>query len=278
METVNIDGVEYELIDTTIGEIEETDLVIGSDGKWHKQVPLEPKEAERMFRIWFKLYPGQPGRGQYAEADDGHLWTLVDPRTNIPMTLSTLQLLESFGDIKDFPVGKKDGLFLSEIEEIPTQKIRSITVQNDDSLFQIQLNPADSGEESWGVLTHNCDFRMVAGRLGAIASRMMFDNMKATTIDGNHKGAGMARISGSFYGMQIYYEEVDWLTNWYKDRGLNEHGLDVQGGDFDRYDPNANVDLGEDEEITLEDKKDEIEFQDLHATIDNTKKQKFEEI
>lgn len=282
MEIVTLNGIKYEKIKTTIGQLEENDLVLGSDQKWHKQVPHDIHKAKRMFRLWFKDRPyKQSFRGQFTESDEGHLWTFVNPQTNIPITLNTEQLYEgNLNLVKDFPVGTLNGLFLSEIEEIEPKDIRSITVSASDSLYEVKLNPGDTGQESWDILTHNCDFRMVCGRLGAVASRMMFDNMQATTIDGQHKGAGMAKSGGQFYTLQIYYEEVDWLIAWYKDRGLNPHGFNDDKEEYDiKHQNNVQVDLGEDEDIELKEEVDEIKFnEEIKSEVDKTKRQKFEEV
>ena len=127
------------------------------------------------------------------------------------------------------------------------------------------------------IFTHNCQERLVCGQLGSIASRMALDDQQATTIDGTHKGAGIVRAQGIISHVQYYFEEQSWIKDWYKKRGLTEFGYELN------EDPNfeidsESIDLGEDEDITIDENKTIIEFNNIHKEIDHSADQKFEEI
>ena len=129
-----------------------------------------------------------------------------------------------------------------------------------------------------GVIQNNCQQRFVCGRLGSVASMMALGNTQATAIDGSHKGAGMASSQGVVSNVQYYYADPSWIVDWFVKRGLTEKGWETW------EDPNASIDassidLGNDEEnIDMSDSKTVIDFQDIHAEIDNSKDQKFKEV
>lgn len=127
------------------------------------------------------------------------------------------------------------------------------------------------------VLTHNCMQRLVCGQLGSIASRMALDNMQATTIDGKHKGAGMTKSQGIINNVQYYFTEQTWIEDWYAKRGLTEKGFEPGEDPNEEIDPST-INLGDDEEITIDKKVTRMEFNKEIREIDNTKSQKFEEV
>lgn len=127
------------------------------------------------------------------------------------------------------------------------------------------------------VLTHNCAQRLICGKLDSVASRMSTGSSIATTIDGTHKGAGLVRAQGEVTFLQYYFDQQSRIVDWYKKRGLTDKGFDPN------EDPNAgidleSIDLGDDEDIILEDSTTEIKFKENVVTVDNTQSQKFEEI
>lgn len=127
------------------------------------------------------------------------------------------------------------------------------------------------------VLTHNCMQRLVCGQLGSVSSRMALDNMQATTIDGRHKGAGMVKAQGIISHIQYYFEETNWITDWFTSRGMTNKGYDVNEDPNATVDPST-IDLGEDEDISISEKKTIIEFDSIKKEIDNTKDQHFDEV
>lgn len=127
------------------------------------------------------------------------------------------------------------------------------------------------------VLTHNCAMRLVCGKLDAIASRMATGSSIATTIDGTHKGAGLTRAQGEVSLIQYYFDNQSRIVDWYRKRGLTDKGYNPGENPNAEIDPST-IDLGEDEDITLENTTTEFKFGDSVAKVDNTQSQKFEEI
>lgn len=128
------------------------------------------------------------------------------------------------------------------------------------------------------VYTHNCMERLVCGQLGSIASRMALDNQDATTIDGRHKGAGIVKAQSVIQHVQYFFTMQNWIETWFKDRGMDSKGYDPSDKKSNVVDPDS-IDFGDDEEeITIQNKKTVIEFQDIHKEIDNNKDQKFNEV
>lgn len=127
------------------------------------------------------------------------------------------------------------------------------------------------------IFTHNCQQRLICGQLGSIASRMALDDNQATTIDGTHKGAGMVKAQGIVTNIQYYFEQQKWINQWFLDRGLTEKGWNKDEDPNAITDPDS-IDLGEDEEISIDDNRTRIEFNGISKEIDNNKDQKFEEI
>lgn len=127
------------------------------------------------------------------------------------------------------------------------------------------------------VFTHNCQQRMICGPLGSVASRMALDDNQATTINGEHKGAGMVKAQGVIQNVQYYFEEQDWIKEWYRDRGLTDLGYDPK--DLEREDPMEDFDMGErEEDISIQKQTTHMEFNGLEKDIDNTRDQKFKEV
>lgn len=127
------------------------------------------------------------------------------------------------------------------------------------------------------ILTHNCAQRLVCGKLEIVASRMAVGSSMATTIDGAHKGAGLTKSQGEINHIQYYFDNQSRIVDWYRKRGLTDKGYDPSEDPFAEIDPST-IDLGDDEEIILEDTVTEMKFHDMEVKVDNTKSQKFEEV
>ena len=127
------------------------------------------------------------------------------------------------------------------------------------------------------VLTHNCGARMVCGRLGSVASRMALDNQDATTIDGTRKGAGIVKSQGEVTHVQYYFELQKWIVSWFKKRGLTENGYMPSEDPNATIDP-ASLDFGDDEDMSINRDKTEIDFANVHREVDHTQNQKFKEV
>ena len=282
---VVINGVVYEEVETTVGEIEDGDLVFDSDGKPQRQWTLPTKIPNRLFRIWFT----DGFSRQYVDCDEEHQWTLVNHNNGSKVELQTDVIYGALNTLKDYRVGNKDGVRIESIEEIPTVdengnsiEVRCIQLdKSDDHLYQILTNPEEGTEqEPWNVITHNCTMRAAAGRLGAVPSRMLFDNQKATTISSN-PGSALLRANSIYFPTQVYFEkDISWLRNWFLERGLSENGFDILAGEVDKSIRPEDIDLGDDDdiELSLEVNKKEIDFEGVHAEIDETRDQKFREV
>lgn len=158
----------------------------------------------------------------------------------------------------------KDGLYKIDFNGI-------ILTKNKDELFNILMI------EERKLFTHNCQQRVVCGQLGSIASRMALDDNQATTIDGTHKGSGMTKAQGIVSNIQFYFEDMPWIENWFGMRGLNARGYEPGEDPDETVDPST-INLGEDEDISIDENRTQIDFNGIHKEIDNTKAQKFEEV
>ena len=142
--------------------------------------------------------------------------------------------------------------------------------------FLVNLEKLEYLEQKQSIFTQNCQERIVCGQLGSIASRMALDDNSATTIDGTRKGAGMVKAQGELTNIQYYFEEAKWIEEYYRKRGLDPKGYELNKSENELTEDN--FDLGEDEDITLSHDKTVIEFTDIRKEVDNTKNQKFKEV
>lgn len=124
------------------------------------------------------------------------------------------------------------------------------------------------------VFTHNCAARICCGRLEQTPSMMALGSTLGTTVDGNHKGAGITKMQGQISRVQYYFENQSWISNTYfKYRGLNEKGyLDNETIKVE------DIDLSGDIELENSNDKTVIDFDDQHAEIDKRKDQRFSEV
>lgn len=127
------------------------------------------------------------------------------------------------------------------------------------------------------IFTHNCMEKIVCGQLGSIASRMILDDNQATTIDGKHKGAGIVKAQGQLTHVQYYYGDPKWIKEWFTKRGMDEKGWDKNNPNY-LEDDKEEINLGEDEEFTINKDIKEISFNGVTKEIDNTRDQKFKEV
>ena len=247
-----------------ISELNENDKTFGTDGQFH---PIKtPFKVETM-------------QGYVLETSDGnvvcsgdHLWNICKDSLLSVMTTKNLFDLFNYGInyFKDRNVGTPTGPLLLGVRKIGLIEAVCITTEAKDAQFEILTDKRKP------IFTHNCRQRMVCGRLDSVASRMALGNQQATTIDSNHKGAGMTSSDGTINTVQYYFENQKWIEDWFTERGLTEKGWEIG------QDPNVldeEVDLGDDDEdISIEQKTTVIDFAGEHAEVDKTKEQKFEEI
>lgn len=248
---------EYEEIVVTMGELQEGDLVYGTDGRWHEINLLPIHVPHRMYRLEFE--------NGSVECSGDHLWTLYNGST-LPETLPTEHIAQN--NYIGARFGTIGGPKLISIQETEPTESRCIEVDNNDHLFEILT------DEGNPVFTHNCQFRMVCGRLGRVASMMALDSTLATTIDGERKGAGIVSSNGIVEHIQYYYADQDWIEDWYAKRGLTPTGHqpneEEEAEIFDDFEGT--------EEIAPNREVVDIEFAGVHGQVDKTPDQKFEEI
>ena len=123
------------------------------------------------------------------------------------------------------------------------------------------------------IFTHNqnCGARIVCGRLEGTPSMMALGSTLGTTIDGNHKGAGITKMQGEISRVQYYFEDQDWIKDvYFKQRGLNEYGyIDESKVEEKEIELSGEIELGSMRSKTV------IDFDDQHAEIEHRKDQKY---
>lgn len=249
-----------------ISDLKIGDQVKGSDDKWYTISEILPSRIpNRMFRLEFS--------NGCVECSDDHQWTYVD-HNGIKRITDTLGIFESrklFTEL-DFHFGKEDGPILFNIEEIEPKEAVCIKLNNKDHLYEIFT---DKGSP---ILTHNCGFRMVCGRLGGVASLMALGNSMATAIDGKHPGAGMISSQGVIDNIQYYYEEHAWLEKWFATRGLNKLGYLENADEETDKEEQVLESLEGEENLESSSEVMNIEFAGIKGQVDKKKDQHFEEV
>ena len=246
-------------------DLQPGDQVFGTDGKWHDVEILPIHVPETMFEIEFS--------NGIIKCSGDHQWTLFD-HVGTALIISTDTMYDERKDFVKykFNFGKANGPVMVDIRSVKPMEVRCVSLKDsDDMLFEVFTDKDEP------IFTHNCQQRLICGQLGSIASRMALDDNQATTIDGTHKGAGMTKSQGIVSNIQFYFEQQSWLIEWFKNRGLTKTGYEPH------EDPNAAVDpstinLGEDEDITIEKQTTTMDFNKIHKEVDNSKNQKFEEV
>lgn len=246
-----------------ISDIDINDRVIGSSGEPIKiNKIIEEHIPNRMFRLTFVE--------GIIDCSDNHLWKVWD-ETGISVVVDTIDIFSSPEKFK-LRFGAIDGGILRKIKEIKPKPVSCISIDSEDNLFEISL-------PNGVILTHNCQFRAGCGRLGSIASMMLFGNTIATTVDGNHPGAGMISSNGSVSSIQYYFEEISWIDNFYSTCGFDKKGFrtkeEVKDTDKDHEITEITEENLEDI-LNFESEVEEIEIEGLKAEFDKTKRQDFE--
>ena len=133
--------------------------------------------------------------------------------------------------------------------------------------------------EKNSVLTHNCQMRIVCGRLGTIASLMALGSTVGTTISGKRPGAGMISSNGVVENIQHYFATHSWIEDWFTKRGLNKKGYEDSSTVENEIDKIAlNAELEKEEELEFYHDVTKIEFSGVSGEVDKTADQKFTEI
>lgn len=129
------------------------------------------------------------------------------------------------------------------------------------------------------VLTHNCQMRIVCGRLGTMASLMALGSTVGTTISGKRPGAGMISSNGVVENIQYYFAKHEWIENWFAKRGLNKKGYEDNELMSNQLKKIAlDAELEKEEELEFYEDITRIEFSGVSGEVNKTADQKFEEI
>lgn len=203
-----------------IKDIKVGDTVITPNGTASVIKTIDEYVPTRMFLMVFP-------EGK-VKCSDNHLWTVFkDGNCEVFDTLTIFNSPKR----NELSFGEPNGSKLISMKEIPPTKVCCIEIDSEDKLFAIDLPKGK-------IFTHNCQFRAACGRLGSIASMMLFGNTMATTIDGSHPGAGMISANGAISSIQYYYEDISWIQKFYKTCGYDETGHRPAKG-WKRKDPEA---------------------------------------
>lgn len=133
--------------------------------------------------------------------------------------------------------------------------------------------------EDNNILTHNCQMRIVCGRLGTIPSLMALGSTVGTTISGKRPGAGMISSNGVVENIQYYFAKHSWIERWFNERGLNKKGYEDNASTENELDKLAlDAELEKEEDLEFYQDITKIEFSGVKGEVNKTTDQKFEEI
>lgn len=283
----------YQIIETTMKDLKDDDLVLGLDGYYHPIKLLDIHKPDLMFELTFSDPSTLQELGKIKSSGD-HSWRFYSDSNNynIINTSKIYELVNLYklsGGILSYNVGNINGPYITSCLLVQSVLSRCITVLEDcydangniiegqkyfEHEFEIETNQGKT------LFTQNCQQRMVCGQLGSIASRMALDDSSATAIDGTHKGAGLVKAQSEKTNIQYYFEETKWIEEYFRKRGLNKKGFEEDRTDeiVDDIDYDSLVSGDSEVDIELEKNITEIDFNNIHKEIDNTKKQKFKEV
>jgi len=129
------------------------------------------------------------------------------------------------------------------------------------------------------ILTHNCQFRVAAGRLTSIPSMMLFNNMAATRIPTQPKGRGLVSSNGELSQIQYYFTEFSWIEDFYKKAGLNDHGYRISGkinNEDKRESDNRPSDVSINDIFSSTRKEETFEVSGIQGSLNKSREQNFE--
>lgn len=120
---------------TNMKEIHHDDLVLGTDGSWHSQIPLEIYIPESMYRIYFD-------NNGHVECSGDHHWILLDP-DHRQHDLTTDEIYEMWTDnvllVHLSCIGEISGPTIIDMKKIDPKPVRCLSVDSNDHQFQIVL-------------------------------------------------------------------------------------------------------------------------------------------
>lgn len=249
--------MEYKEVETTMGELQDGDLVKGTDGKWY---PIKILDIQKK-----KIYQLNTNAGTIQTSYD-HDWIVFADDDYLGEQYTTEEVYERRNEFRGYNLGVKDGPILENVEEIGEKECRCIQTEAPGHLFEVYTSDGQP------IFSKNCSGRLVAGRLNSTASLMALGNSLATGIDGNHKGAGIVSVDGQMSNVQYYYADPSWIEEWFKARGMDKNGREP-GKSQDKE-----IVLEGEEEFSIRDGDEVYKFEDIEKKVVNKKEQKFENI
>lgn len=112
----------------TIADVKVGDLVMGTDGKWHKVIDKTTvKLSYNMYAITFS--------NGVIKCADTHQWNIFI--NNKMYTIDAEGIFQQFDFYKHKHVGTKDGPIIEKIEKIPPELVQCITTDAKDHQFAI---------------------------------------------------------------------------------------------------------------------------------------------
>lgn len=258
-----------EEIITTMGELQDGDLVQGVDGKWYPCKILDIQEKP-MYRV-------VTSSGS-VECSFDHDWILFEKKKNGDLDVfgkqySTQEIFDDFEHFKGWKVGIAEGPELLHMESIGENQCRCIQTDAPSHQFAIKgFYDQNSVSEGGKIFSRNCQGRLLCGRAStAAASMMLFGTVLGLSVE-SRKGAGLISSAGVMSNIQYYYSDPKWIENWFADRGLDKNGK-VPGEAYEQE-----INLNGEEEFSIRDNDEVYKFDDIQKEVLNKHEQKFENI
>lgn len=125
---------DYKETITTIGELQEDDLVMGDDGQWHRIKLLDIHIPKKMYKITFE--------NGFVKCSGDHQWNLYGA-TDIPVTVDSDTIFKEKLYKLGLSCGRKNGPKIVAIKKIKPEPVRCIHVLGSNLLFEILVDNSD---------------------------------------------------------------------------------------------------------------------------------------
>ena len=257
----SVEDGEYEELTIELKDLKPGDKVCGVDGQWYDAQILPVVTPSDMYGFEFETGS--------VECSGDHLWVLYKGESSFVREAREIYL--NYEVYKDFEFGHPGGPRLVSARETDPKPARCLATEAPGHLFEVLTS------EGAPVYTHNCQMRLVCGRLGSVASMMALGNTQATTIRGDRPGAGAISANGAIDTIQYYYAQHSWITEWFAKRGMDKFGYGPEDEESQVEDLSVS-ELQGTEELHIDDETMHIEFSGVKGVVDKSKNQKFEEV
>lgn len=254
-----------------IKDLKVGDTVMGPSGPVTVTKIISKNIPVREFKIKFSGIRG------YVKCSSNHIWKVYkDGNSDYLETIFLLNL----PNYKEYHIGSEDGPTIKSVKEIKPKEVCCIQVDSEDHLFGITTDDKNC------IYTSNCQMRLACGRLGSVASMMLFGSTIGTTINGSIPGQGIVYSNGDRTNVQYYFTEIDFITDFYKKAGFDKTGRrkdknyveEEEKEDFEgEFVETSNSDSDDIEDFfEFEKEIEDIELDGVTGTFDKTVKQKFD--